>query len=105
MYETNAAWKPRYRSALACLVHTRSPSLGIDRPTLQAGLLRAGYFPGDEEMEDWVFGGGTQSALLTFQAGSPSSPPAVAARRTLFCFDGRNAAQPGSTSWLKTEAS
>ena len=40
--------------------------------SLQAGLLRAGYYPGDDEMEDWVFGGGTQSALLTFQAPSLS---------------------------------
>lgn len=35
---------------------------------LQAALLREGCYPGEEEMEDWVFGEGTNSALLTFQA-------------------------------------
>ncbi|CAD7697774.1 unnamed protein product [Ostreobium quekettii] len=35
---------------------------------LQQGLARAGYFPGDDDMEDYVFGEGTLSALLTYQA-------------------------------------
>ena len=48
---------------------------------LQAGLLRAGFYPGEEEMEDWVFGGGTQSALLTFQAASPSRPLSLCCSR------------------------
>lgn len=34
---------------------------------LQAGLLREGCYPGEEEMEDWIFGDQTFSALLTFQ--------------------------------------
>jgi antiviral helicase SKI2 len=38
------------------------------RRQLQAALLREGCYPGEEEMEDWVFGDGTNSALLTFQA-------------------------------------
>eukprot|EP01024_Parvocaulis_polyphysoides_P044370 TRINITY_DN4086_c0_g1_i7.p1 TRINITY_DN4086_c0_g1~~TRINITY_DN4086_c0_g1_i7.p1 ORF type:complete len:633 (+),score=134.51 TRINITY_DN4086_c0_g1_i7:104-1900(+) len=37
---------------------------------LQAGLLTAGFYCGEEEMEDWYFGEQTQSALLTFQACS-----------------------------------
>ncbi|KAK9815597.1 hypothetical protein WJX72_006548 [[Myrmecia] bisecta] len=35
---------------------------------LHAALLERGFFPGEEEMEDWVFGSQTHSALLTFQA-------------------------------------
>ena len=35
---------------------------------VQAALLREGCYPGEEEMEDWLFGDGTYSALLTFQA-------------------------------------
>ena len=34
---------------------------------LQAGLVREGYYAGDDEMEEWIFGEGTQSALVTFQ--------------------------------------
>jgi hypothetical protein len=48
--------------------------LTLPPENLQACLLREGYYPGEEEMEDWVFGDGTQSALLTFQAASPSRP-------------------------------
>ncbi len=48
----------------------------------QAALLRAGYYPSEEEMEDWVFGGGTQSALLTFQAARPLPPLATVTARS-----------------------
>lgn len=34
---------------------------------LHAALLREGYYPGEEEMEEWVFGDSTHSAMLTFQ--------------------------------------
>ncbi len=34
---------------------------------LHSALSSQGYFPGDEEMEAWLFGDQTQSALLTFQ--------------------------------------
>ena len=36
---------------------------------LHAALEEHGYHPGDEEVEAWVFGEQTLSALLTFQAG------------------------------------
>lgn len=36
---------------------------------LHAALDEHGYHPGDEEVEAWVFGEQTLSALLTFQAG------------------------------------
>ncbi|CAL5223600.1 g6139 [Coccomyxa viridis] len=35
---------------------------------LHSALSSKGYFPGDEEMESWLFADQTQSALLTFQA-------------------------------------
>ena len=35
---------------------------------LQAALLRAGYYPGEEDCEDYIFGDSTHSALVTFQA-------------------------------------
>ena len=34
---------------------------------LHGALSSKGYFPGDEEMESWLFADQTQSALLTFQ--------------------------------------
>ena len=34
---------------------------------LHTALDAAGYYPGEEEMEAWLFGEGTLSALLTFQ--------------------------------------
>jgi hypothetical protein len=35
---------------------------------LHGGLMAAGFYPSDEEVENWVFGEGTQGALLMFQA-------------------------------------
>jgi hypothetical protein len=35
---------------------------------LHSGLMAAGFYPSDEEVENWVFGEGTQGALLMFQA-------------------------------------
>ena len=35
---------------------------------LHAALEEHGYYPGDEEIEAWIFGEQTLSALLTFQA-------------------------------------
>ena len=37
---------------------------------LHVALVDEGYFPGDEDIEDFLFGSQTQSALLTFQACS-----------------------------------
>ena len=37
---------------------------------LHGALASQGYFPGDEEMESWLFADQTQSALLTFQVPS-----------------------------------
>lgn len=37
---------------------------------LHVALVDEGYFPGDEDIEDYFFGSQTQSALLTFQACS-----------------------------------
>lgn len=61
---------------------------------LQAGLLREGCYPGEEEMEDWIFGDQTQSALMTFQvipyglrSGRPTSSAGIkrpGRRRALF---------------------
>ncbi len=39
---------------------------------LHTALCDKGFFPGDEEMEAWLFGYQTASALLTFQV--PFSP-------------------------------
>ena len=54
--------------------HPRGPPpvlvMGVDDifwvNQLHAGLVRAGYYAGEDEMEEWIFGEGTQSALLTF---------------------------------------
>lgn len=35
---------------------------------LHDGLLASGFYPNDDEIENWLFAEGTQSALLTFQA-------------------------------------
>jgi hypothetical protein len=35
---------------------------------LHGGLMAAGFYPSDEEVENWVFGEATQGALLMFQA-------------------------------------
>ncbi|WIA23572.1 hypothetical protein OEZ85_000291 [Tetradesmus obliquus] len=35
---------------------------------LHSGLMAAGFYPSDEEVENWVFGEATQGALLMFQA-------------------------------------
>lgn len=35
---------------------------------LHTGLVEAGYYPGDDDVEDFFFGESTQSALLTMQA-------------------------------------
>lgn len=35
---------------------------------LHKGLTRAGFYPGDDDIEYWFFGEGTMSAVLTFQA-------------------------------------
>ncbi|KAF6259771.1 hypothetical protein COO60DRAFT_1700641 [Scenedesmus sp. NREL 46B-D3] len=35
---------------------------------LHGGLMNAGFYPSDEEVESWVFGEATQGALLMFQA-------------------------------------
>jgi peptidoglycan hydrolase-like protein with peptidoglycan-binding domain len=35
---------------------------------LQVALMKAGCYPADEEVEDFIFADGTHSALLTFQA-------------------------------------
>ena len=47
-------------------------SLGADDifwvAKLHSALDEHGYYPGDEEVEAWVFGEQTLSALLTFQA-------------------------------------
>ena len=40
---------------------------------LQTGLLNHGFNVDDEEVEDWIFGEGTESALLTFQVKASSS--------------------------------
>lgn len=37
-------------------------------PQLQTGLCDLGYYPGDEDIDDFYFGEGTQSALMTMQA-------------------------------------
>lgn len=37
---------------------------------LHAGLVKEGFCAGEDEMEEWIFGDGTQSALLTFQASA-----------------------------------
>lgn len=37
---------------------------------LHSALSGKGFFPGDEEMEAWLFGDQTASALLTFQVPS-----------------------------------
>lgn len=57
---------------------------------LHSALSSKGYFPGDEEMESWLFGDQTQSALLTFQVSlsysicccPAHSPPCVKGFRT-----------------------
>ena len=57
---------------------------------LHSALSSKGYFPGDEEMESWLFGDQTQSALLTFQVllsfslccCTAHSPPCVRGLRT-----------------------
>lgn len=36
---------------------------------LQAGLMAEGYYCGEEEMEDFIFETGTESAVLAFQVG------------------------------------
>ncbi len=35
---------------------------------LHTALLAKGYYPPDDECEDWCFGDGTQVALLSFQS-------------------------------------
>jgi hypothetical protein len=35
---------------------------------LHGGLMAAGFYPSDEEVENWLFGEGTQAALLMYQA-------------------------------------
>ena len=35
---------------------------------LQSGLMNEGYYCGEEEMEDFIFESGTESAVLAFQA-------------------------------------
>ena len=40
---------------------------------LQSGLMAEGYYCGEEEMEDFVFGSGTESAVLSFQVKSQLS--------------------------------
>lgn len=35
---------------------------------LHTGLTAAGYFPPDDDLDAWLFGEGTQSALLAYQA-------------------------------------
>lgn len=42
---------------------------------LHVALVDAGFYPGDEDIDDFIFGESTQSALLTFQAcsGIPES--------------------------------
>lgn len=39
---------------------------------LHAGLVKEGFSAGDDEMDEWIFGDGTQSALLTFQVSALS---------------------------------
>ena len=46
---------------------------------LHAGLVREGYYAGEEEMEEWIFGDGTQSALLTYQVWSGARSRAACA--------------------------
>ena len=42
---------------------------------LQSGLMDQGYHCGEEEMEDFVFADGTQSAVLAFQVMSCRGSP------------------------------
>lgn len=42
---------------------------------LQSGLMDQGYYCGEEEMEDFVFADGTQSAVLAFQVMSCCDSP------------------------------
>lgn len=49
---------------------------------LQAALLEGGCYPGEEELELWLFGDSTQSALLTFQAMNGLPETGVADRDT-----------------------
>lgn len=42
---------------------------------MQAGLIKEGYYCGEDEADLWVFGDQTHSALLTFQVGYPECPP------------------------------
>lgn len=49
---------------------------------LHGALANQGYFPGDEEMESWLFADQTQSALLTFQVPRASRLSTVTATIT-----------------------
>ena len=40
---------------------------------LQAALTQKGYYCGEEETEDFMFGHDTESALMTFQVWAPVS--------------------------------
>ena len=40
---------------------------------LQAALIQKGYHCGEEESEDFVFGHGTESAVMTFQVWALAS--------------------------------
>jgi len=53
-------------------------------------MAAAGFYPSDDELDNWMFAEGTQSALLTFQAWEMTSQRQVR----------RPGARPGAFSCL-----
>lgn len=63
------------------------------RVQLHTALVDLGYYPGDEDIDDFYFGDSTQGALMTMQVGRQGGGPP-----RLFCGPGGRAALGAWTS-------
>jgi hypothetical protein len=55
---------------------------------LHVALMAGGFYPSDDELDNWMFAEGTQSALLTFQACNelPETGQGREQRQEQFCL-------------------